>query len=211
MSMYMLPKTVIKIDTTKNRFFWQGGTTKRKYHSVKWAVISKPKEKGGLGVKDLRKMNVNLLCKWWWKVENGEGLWQEIVRKKYNIKGGIVNLRKKPYNSPVWNDLIKMKDLYLAGRIVKIGNGIDTDFWCDPWCGSVALKEKFRVLYEIDNEQHISVADMAQRGWRLTFRRWLDENAQNQLRHLRDILMSCPLGSKKTNQFGHGGNTKTSQ
>jgi hypothetical protein len=33
-------------------------------------------------------------CKWWWKVENEEGLWQEIVRKKYNIKGGIVNLRK---------------------------------------------------------------------------------------------------------------------
>jgi hypothetical protein len=69
-----------KIDTRK-RFFWQGGTTKRKYHLVKWAVISKPKKKGGLGVKDPRKMNISLLCKWWWKVENGEGLWQETIRK----------------------------------------------------------------------------------------------------------------------------------
>jgi hypothetical protein len=33
-------------------------------------------------VKDLRKMNISLLCKWWWKIENGEGLWQEIVSKK---------------------------------------------------------------------------------------------------------------------------------
>jgi hypothetical protein len=48
-------------------------------------------------------MNLSLLCKWW-KVENGEGMWQEIVRKKYNIKGGIVQLKNKPCNSPVWND-----------------------------------------------------------------------------------------------------------
>jgi hypothetical protein len=80
-------------------------------------------------------------------------------------------LKKKSYNSPMWNDLIKIKDLYLAGRIVKIGNGIDIDFWSDPWCGNVALKEKFRDLYEINNEQYTSVAEMAQRSWRLTFRR----------------------------------------
>jgi hypothetical protein len=48
-------------------------------------VISRPKKKGGLGVKDLRKMNISLLCKWWWRIKNGEVLWQEIVRKKYKI------------------------------------------------------------------------------------------------------------------------------
>jgi hypothetical protein len=55
MSMYLLPKTVVKkIDIVRKRFFWQGGANKRKYHLVKWAVITKPK-KGGLGVKDLGK------------------------------------------------------------------------------------------------------------------------------------------------------------
>jgi hypothetical protein len=58
---------------------------------VKWAVIiTKPKKKRGLGVKDLRKMNISLLCKWWWKLESGEGLWQEIVRKKYKVRGGLL-------------------------------------------------------------------------------------------------------------------------
>jgi hypothetical protein len=52
-------------------------------------LIAIPKRKGGLGIKDQRRMNLSLLCKWWWKLENG-GLWQEIVRKKYKIKGGIV-------------------------------------------------------------------------------------------------------------------------
>ena len=83
MSMYLIPKTIHKkMDCTRKRFFWQGGGMKKKYHLVKWCKIAKPKQKGGLGIHDLRKMNLSLLCKWWWKVEKGEGLWQEIVRKK---------------------------------------------------------------------------------------------------------------------------------
>jgi hypothetical protein len=41
------------------------------------------------------------------------------------------------------------------------------------------------------------VADMAGKRWRFTFRRWLDESAQNQLRQLRDILTTCALGQQK--------------
>jgi hypothetical protein len=47
----------------------------------------------------------------------------------------------------VWNDLIEIKNLYLVGRLVKIGNDVDTDFWRDPWCGNIALREKFRDLF----------------------------------------------------------------
>jgi hypothetical protein len=53
-----------------------------------------------MGIKDLRKMNISLLCKWWWKLENGEGLWQEIVKKKYKIREGIAHVKNKPSNSP---------------------------------------------------------------------------------------------------------------
>jgi hypothetical protein len=83
------------MDRTRKKFFWQGNSVKKKYYLVKWSVIARPKRKGGLGIKDLRRMNISLLCKWWWKIENEEGLWQEIVRKKYKIKGGIVQLRTK--------------------------------------------------------------------------------------------------------------------
>jgi hypothetical protein len=34
-------------------------------------------------VKDLRLMNISLLCKWWWMFESKKGMWQEIVKKKY--------------------------------------------------------------------------------------------------------------------------------
>jgi hypothetical protein len=86
---------------------WQGGGLRRKYHLVTWETITKPKEKGGLGVKDSRKMNISLLCKWWWKFENDVGLWQEIVRKKY-LKGKCLQqITYKANNSPVWNEILK--------------------------------------------------------------------------------------------------------
>jgi hypothetical protein len=76
-----------KIDGVSKKFFWQGGGAKKKYHLVKWGVITKPKKKVGLRIKDIRRMNISLLCKWWWKIETGEGLWQEIVRKNIRSKG----------------------------------------------------------------------------------------------------------------------------
>jgi hypothetical protein len=49
-------------------------------------------------------------------------------QEKYKIRGGINKLKYNPVNSPVWNSLIKIKELYLAGRKIVIGNGKDTDF-----------------------------------------------------------------------------------
>jgi hypothetical protein len=101
------------------------------------------------------------LSKWWWKLEFEEGIWQEIVRKKYRIFKGISGLQRKPRNSSAWNDLIKVKQLYLKGRIMILGNGKRIDFWEDAWCGMVTLKDKFRDLYDICTEHKMSVEEMA--------------------------------------------------
>jgi hypothetical protein len=163
------------------------------HHLVKWLKIFKPIKKGGLGIHDLRKMNLSLLCKWWWKIERGEGLWQEIVKKKYIKLSHVAQLKPKPYISPMWNDLLKVRDLYLRGRIMMVGDGNATDFWNDVWCGEMALKEKYPNLFDICNEQCCLVAEMAQKNWRLSFRRWLDEENQNQWRTLRNTLTTCAL------------------
>jgi hypothetical protein len=149
---------------------------KKKYHLIKWAKITKPKSKGGLGVKDLRRMNISLLCKWWWKAENGAGIWQDIIRKKYLKKGSIALLSKNPKNSPVWNDLLKVRQVYLKGRSMIVGNSKTTSFWHDRWCGLVSLADKFPGLYEISKEQHCSVEFMELKNWCLSFRRWLHED-----------------------------------
>lgn len=58
----------------------------KKYHLANWETICSPKDQGGLGILDLRCMNISLLTKWLWKLENGEGMWQTIIKEKYMKK-----------------------------------------------------------------------------------------------------------------------------
>ena len=83
MSIYLLPKTIVELlDKQRRTFFWQGGGQKKKYHLLRWDIINKSKTYGGLGIKNIHKMNVSLLCEWWWKVETENDIWQQIVTKK---------------------------------------------------------------------------------------------------------------------------------
>ena len=134
MSMYLLPKTVMaKLDKQRRTFFWEGNIMKRKYHLVKWSTICQSKEKGGMGIKSIRKINASILCKWWWKLNNEKGLWQDIVKAKY-FRGGVLSSIKHRINdSPLWSDLLSVRCYYLWGRKLEVNNGKRTLFWEDPW------------------------------------------------------------------------------
>jgi hypothetical protein len=56
--------------------------TKEKVSFSEMGKNYKSKKKGGLEIKDLKKMNISLLCKWWWRLENNEGIWQNIFKLK---------------------------------------------------------------------------------------------------------------------------------
>jgi hypothetical protein len=89
------------------------------------------KKKGGLGIKDITKMNISLLCKWWWRLETGNGIWQEIVKAKYLQGNPIGNVSHRLGGSQVWSDLLKVKNIYLRGGDIKTKNGKNTIFWTD--------------------------------------------------------------------------------
>jgi hypothetical protein len=68
------------MDVYRKILLCQGGSTTKKYHLVNWETMCTPKIQGGLGILDLRCMNVSLLTKWVWKLESQEGLWQSLVK-----------------------------------------------------------------------------------------------------------------------------------
>jgi hypothetical protein len=52
MSMFLIPKTNIeRMYKLRRRFFWQGGSLKKKYHLVKWSKICRSKKKKVLALK----------------------------------------------------------------------------------------------------------------------------------------------------------------
>ena len=84
MSFFEIPTGVLqKLDAIRSRFFWQGGHHKKKYRLAKWEIICQPKEIGGLGVANLDIKNICLLSKWLFKLLNGDGVWQQLLRNKY--------------------------------------------------------------------------------------------------------------------------------
>jgi hypothetical protein len=99
---------------------------------VKWSRVCRSKKKGDLGVKDLRKQNINLLCKWWWK-RHIKRLWQDIVRAKYLRNNTIATITPRFNDSPCWKVLLKVKDTYFAGIKITLNNGNTTRLWKGPF------------------------------------------------------------------------------
>ena len=61
----------------------------------------------------------------------------------------VLQVRHKSSNSPVWNDLIKVKNIYIKGRVLILGDGNNIDFWHDIWCRPLSLKDRFPELFKI--------------------------------------------------------------
>ncbi|MCI57449.1 ribonuclease H protein, partial [Trifolium medium] len=56
----------------------------RKIPWVSWTNVCKPKTDGGLGVRDLRVVNLALLGKWRWRLLcGGQGIWRDILLARY--------------------------------------------------------------------------------------------------------------------------------
>jgi hypothetical protein len=130
----------------------------------------KIKIKGGLGVKDLRNLNVSLVCKWWWMLEYENGLWQEIVAFKYIKDTPICLIKPSIFDSPVWSDLLKIRHIYLKGREYKLNNGKLISFWLGVWIGNEPLCTTYPILYDLCLEQNSSVYEVAVADWVLNFK-----------------------------------------
>ena len=110
---------------------------------VKWSRICRSKKKGGLGVKDLRKQNISLLVKWWWKLEMKQGLCQDIVRAKYFGRDTVASVKGRITDSPCWKTIMKVRDLYIVGRKVVVHSGNIARLWTDPVGDQVPFADQF--------------------------------------------------------------------
>jgi hypothetical protein len=66
-----------------------------------------------------------------------------------------------------------VKQIYLKGRRVKVGNGKNTSFWCDAWCDQTPLRDRLPEIFYICIEQDVTVDDAANMNWNFSFRRWM--------------------------------------
>jgi hypothetical protein len=196
MSLFLLNKTFIeKLDKHRRRFLWHGKKEKKGYYMVKWSRVCRSKNKGGLGVKDLRKQNISLLCKWWWKLETQDGLWQTIVKAKYLRRKTITNVTPKFNDSPCWKALIKVKDTYLAGRKISLGQGNICRLWKDTYMDDVPLCDLYPVLFDLCQMQDCTVQQCVDSNYVIPFRRRLHGSLLETWNRITSKLENLPLSS----------------
>src|SRR3954466_12504482 len=83
-----LRKIIKEIRGLLSNFLWNGNANKRSIHWVKWENVCKPKEKGGLGIRDVGDMNRFVLLKWKWRIlKEDRAIWGIFQLLRYqNLK-----------------------------------------------------------------------------------------------------------------------------
>lgn len=162
-----------KVEGIQRRFLWAGVEDRKKICWVKWSKVCQPRSKGGLGVRDIKLVNISLLAKWKWRLlDDDPALWKEVLEEKY---GPLVSLRSRlmgevwpSYSSRWWKDLMGLEDQgvwWFRNELVrKVGVSSNTFFWKDPWVSNVPLMEAFPCLYSLDNSQDGMVSDFYDRN-----------------------------------------------
>jgi hypothetical protein len=109
---------------------------------------------------DLDIQNKCLLSKWIIKLLNEDGIWQQMLKKKY-LKGRTLSqVQKKNGDSHFWSGLMEVKDLVLQRGRFRVQDGTQTRFWEDLWLGKDPLMLKYPNLYRIVRKKNVSVAQV---------------------------------------------------
>ena len=80
-SFFRVPsKIIVKLEAIQRRFLWGGGSEHRKIAWVNWKTVCQPKDKGGLGIKDIKIFNSTLMGKWRWDLfHKQEEPWAKVI------------------------------------------------------------------------------------------------------------------------------------
>lgn len=158
LSFFRIPKGVLKeARKIMRNFLWGGSEGNSKVAWVKWEQVCRPKDFGGLGLKDWALFNTSLLGKWRWKLMQGNmDICSRVLRVRYGsrMQNGTFDVRAR--DSAWWKDVYKIcfdpaESIcwFNAGLSLKLGCGDAIRFWKDIWYGGTLMKTRFQKLFHL--------------------------------------------------------------
>ncbi|CAA0833833.1 Unknown protein [Striga hermonthica] len=119
----------------ESKFIWGSSQSVRKVHLVNWSSLCTPKEKGGLGLKNQRRMNMALLMKLGWGLLSKlEALWVRVLCAKYKLHPNTMSDGYHfPSGSVILRAIARVCPHVVKGTRWSIGDGSRILFWWDNW------------------------------------------------------------------------------
>lgn len=98
---------------------------------VAWTELTKPKNQGGLGLREIQSF---ILAKQSWQIlSRPEGLLTRMLLSKYCCNRNFLKIDPKPSCFHWWRGILAGRDLLKQNLGKAIGNGKTTNIWRDPW------------------------------------------------------------------------------
>lgn len=118
------------------RFWWKNNSGKG-IHWRSWDLLTRIKNEGGLGFKDLETQNQAVLANQAWRItQNPNALWVRVLKGIYFITQDFLLTPKKRNASWVWASILHGRELLVKQGRRLIGNGEKVDVWDHRWVSS---------------------------------------------------------------------------
>ncbi|GKB61174.1 RNA-directed DNA polymerase, eukaryota, reverse transcriptase zinc-binding domain protein [Tanacetum coccineum] len=130
---------------------------------ISWKSICKPKEQGGLGIKNLQLWNETLLIKQLWNViAKKNTIWVKWVNSEILRGKSIWEVNANANSSAGWKEMLRLRDKIRKHVLWKIGDGKDINTWYDNWnihgplCADITSREIYDACLSIET----TIADL---------------------------------------------------
>lgn len=135
MRCFKLPKGLIKeLEMLIRKFWWGYSGDSGKVHWVKWEKLCEAKDRGGMGFKDIEKLNDALLAKQVWHMINKpNSLCHRVVKARFFLNCSILEAKVSTIGSYAWKSIISARDVIKKGIVWRIGNGSSVRIKEDKW------------------------------------------------------------------------------
>lgn len=168
LSYYKIPGwAATKIDRIRRNFFWGHTEDRRQICWIAWDKVCVPKERGGMGILNIRIFNESLLAKWWWKLlAHPESPWSSIIRGKYFCKYPVSQLvgRRTGHVSNYWKGISSGSAHFSANISWTPCDGRTIRFWKDRWAPQKILSDLFPAYYLSTRHKSCSFRDFVTLG-----------------------------------------------
>ena len=132
-------------------------------------------------------------------METQSGIWQDIVKAKYLRNKTVASVKSRANDSPIWKNLLKVKDIYFLGRNLVLKNGNLVRFWKDAWLNNCSLMVSYPMLYDICQAQDWTFEKVRESNFVVPFQRRFNVVLAEAWDYIADKARSLntPAGSDK--------------
>ncbi|XP_075649368.1 putative mitochondrial protein AtMg00310 [Castanea sativa] len=190
MSCFKLPNKLCDELTGIVRQFWWGQLKdEKKLAWMSWGKMCLPKERGGMGFRDLKTFNLALLAKQGWRLQaNSSSLFSRVYKAKYFPRCDFVDAGLGSQPSYAWRSIHAAQALVRRGMRWQVGNGEHIRILRDKW---LPTPKTYKVVTPERETTPVTMVcdliDNESKEWKV------DVVHQNILSQVVEAILSIPL------------------